>query len=380
MTVDAARSRSSRLDNLTGLRFYAAVVVVMLHVTRIYAPIPVVSDLFAEGSVGVSFFFVLSGFVLTWSRREAQRSTPFFRNRFARVYPLHLLTWVAIGVVILLSGQTISPLTAIATLFMLQAWVPLESVYFGMNGPSWSLSDEAFFYALFPWISRRITAASRSKVLLGCLGLYFGIAFITLVGHVLIRGGPTVAFFYVSPLYRLWEFILGIVLAVFVKAGWRLRLGLRSAGAITVLCYFGTVGLSVGITQRIGPLAQFGMKSLPSDLASLIMIPAFMLLIAAAATAELSGRTSHLRSPMFVRLGQWSFALYLSHLVLVTGLSIILPHTDSPSLNAIKATATLAAAIFISGILYQYVEHPLNQRLRARMPGSPAPDRQTLVK
>jgi peptidoglycan/LPS O-acetylase OafA/YrhL len=366
MATAAVQPRSPRLDNLTGLRFYAAVIVVLLHVTRSYAPIPFFSDLFAEGSIGVSFFFVLSGFVLTWSRRDDQPSSAFFRNRFARIYPLHLLTWVAAGVVIWLSGQTIEPMTAIATLLLLQAWVPLESVYFGVNGPSWSLSDEAFFYALFPWLSERVTATSQRKVILGCLGLSIGIGIITVVGHVLMRGGPTVAFFYVNPLYRLWEFILGIVLAMFIRSGWRIRLGLRAASVITGLCYFATVALSVAITQKVGPLAPLGMKSLPSDLASLIMTPAFLLLIAAAATAELSGKTSHLGSLTFRRLGQWSFALYLSHLPLVAALGTVLPQTDSALWNAVKATVTVAAAIGLSGILYRYVEHPLNERLRAR--------------
>lgn len=366
MTTAVMQPRMQNLHNLTGLRFYAAVMVVILHVTRSYAPVPIVSDLFSLGGVGVSFFFVLSGFVLTWSRKEDQRASVFYRNRFARVYPLHLLTWIAAVAVIILGGQHVDPLGLAAALVLLQAWVPLESVYFGGNGPSWSLSDEAFFYAVFPWLSRRIAKAGRPRLILGSLALFAAIAVITLAGHVMMRGGPTVAFFYVNPLYRVWEFILGIVLALFIQSGWRLRIGLRLAAGITVASYLGTLALSMAIVHQVGPLGRLGMKSLPSDLASLVMTPAFVLLIAAAATAELYGRKSHLGSRVLVRLGKWSFALYLSHLVLVTALDDILPHADSALVNAVKATLTVAAAVGISGLLYRFVEHPLNERLRAR--------------
>ena len=77
------------------LRFVAALAVVLLHVTASRVnPEPLVDLGSAAGRVaelgylGVTFFFALSGFVLTWSA-SGRRLSPaaFFRRRFARVYP-----------------------------------------------------------------------------------------------------------------------------------------------------------------------------------------------------------------------------------------------------------------------------------------------------
>ncbi|UCN13634.1 acyltransferase family protein [Cellulomonas iranensis] len=65
-----------RLDALTGLRFLAALVVVVFHLSlnRFFLDAPALVDplqgvLRNGGWLGVTFFFVLSGFVLTWSAR-----------------------------------------------------------------------------------------------------------------------------------------------------------------------------------------------------------------------------------------------------------------------------------------------------------------------
>ncbi|WP_368784602.1 acyltransferase family protein [Arthrobacter sp. 4R501] len=82
----------TQLNSLTGLRFFAAMAVVLYHVHLYF---PAVSDslaIFGYGYTGVSFFFILSGFVLAWSHRPNFRPGRFYWNRVARIWPLHLLT------------------------------------------------------------------------------------------------------------------------------------------------------------------------------------------------------------------------------------------------------------------------------------------------
>ena len=89
-----------RLPSLTGLRFWAALLVVTYHLSRQYHRLPLVSSLVWYGRDGVTFFFVLSGFVLAWSYAGAALvpDRVFYRRRFARVWPLHLLaTGLEIG-------------------------------------------------------------------------------------------------------------------------------------------------------------------------------------------------------------------------------------------------------------------------------------------
>ena len=81
----------SRLDSLTGLRFFAAEMVVIHHFSN-FATLPFLWRYQGFGATGVTFFFVLSGFVLTWSFRPADTPGRFYWRRFARIWPLHAVT------------------------------------------------------------------------------------------------------------------------------------------------------------------------------------------------------------------------------------------------------------------------------------------------
>src|SRR4051812_40535867 len=84
------------LPSLTGLRWFAALAVFFHHsafawnwnqtVTAGY------SELARPGSTGVTFFYMLSGFVLAWSPPDRDTPRPFYRRRFARIAPAY---WVA---------------------------------------------------------------------------------------------------------------------------------------------------------------------------------------------------------------------------------------------------------------------------------------------
>src|SRR3954466_10818588 len=86
-----------QLRSLTGIRWLAALLVFAyhVHVIRYFRDGPagtVVDWLFGAGVTGVSFFFVLSGFVLAWSARDGDPPRSFWLRRIARVYPVHLVT------------------------------------------------------------------------------------------------------------------------------------------------------------------------------------------------------------------------------------------------------------------------------------------------
>lgn len=153
---DTSAAPRNRLEALTGLRFYAAFGVILFHLS--------IFDFFAldgpavrlgqtaflnAGWLGVSFFFVLSGFVLTWSARPRDKAGRFFARRLAKIYPNHLFMFITVALISGGLGQT--PLwQGFANLFLLQSWIPQNTAFFGVNGPSWSISAELFFYAMFP--------------------------------------------------------------------------------------------------------------------------------------------------------------------------------------------------------------------------------------
>lgn len=148
----------SRLDSLTGLRFIAAFVVLLRHVVPEIFPLPGLLDISQIGPVGVGFFFILSGFILTWTWDSEQSKTQFYTRRFARIGPLHIFTTV-LAAALLIAAGTPHWVSTVFSLLLLQAW-GTESLRQGGNGPSWSLSVEAFFYACFPFIIRPISQLS----------------------------------------------------------------------------------------------------------------------------------------------------------------------------------------------------------------------------
>src|SRR6476619_697205 len=103
---------------------------------------------FKAGYSGVSFFYVLSGYVLTLNYRDKVGTWSgrwhFWWKRVARIYPLHVLTLViSIPIALSRTGWLVN-------LALLQSWVPKASFYSSFNAPAWSISNEAFFYATFP--------------------------------------------------------------------------------------------------------------------------------------------------------------------------------------------------------------------------------------
>ena len=161
-------TKRAELRALTGFRFFAAIYVVWLHFAPLKAGLA--ATFVSHGAVSVNFFFMLSGFILTYvhdrsSEMDAHTRRKFWFARFARIYPVYglaflLFTPFIYANLVTLHGhstQTASRMTmyGVASLILLQAWSPKLG---GWNPPGWSLSAEAFFYACFPlvliWLRR----------------------------------------------------------------------------------------------------------------------------------------------------------------------------------------------------------------------------------
>ena len=96
----AGALRGQRLNSLTGARFLAAGLVFLCHIATsgFFAPgsapaTGLMTITKTAGTLGVSFFFVLSGFVLTWSARPSDTYGGVLRRRFVKIFPNHVLTY-----------------------------------------------------------------------------------------------------------------------------------------------------------------------------------------------------------------------------------------------------------------------------------------------
>jgi peptidoglycan/LPS O-acetylase OafA/YrhL len=346
-----------RIDSLTSLRFFAALGVLLHHAGFVFFPGAAARSTFL-GYTGVTFFFVLSGFVLTWSYRPGT-AWQFYRRRIARVYPLHVVTWVAATIVgALLAMQSFHLIPWIAGLFLVQAWVPSESFYFAGNEPAWSLSCEAFFYAVFPfvivWVNRR-----RFRTLLACLAA-MALVYAAAVVVFAVTGVGGFTLLYINPAGRFIDFAVGIVIATAARAGFRSPVPLSAAVTVVLVYLVGTGWL----------LAAHGTGAFTARfVGDAIMLPLAALVVWSASTRS-EGRLSQVLSttPM-IRLGEWSFAMYLVQLTLLWPFQVLVEQQQwSVGGRLAGEVVFVGATIALAALAYRGIERPFERRLRGARP------------
>jgi peptidoglycan/LPS O-acetylase OafA/YrhL len=375
------------LQPLTAFRFLAALAVFCTHHDYCVAAYPQLSDFWQrylqEGFAGVTFFFILSGFILTYNyhslltplRWGAVRS--FYAARLARIFPVHLLS------VLLVLNFSISALLRkppsdlrrlIAELTLTKSFFPDMKVYFSWNGPSWSLSDECFFYALMPVL----------LALLAVLGWRRPFrAFLLGAGLVLASFAFTWCWqeqenvhwlLYISPLYRLLDFTVGVSLGlVFVRLPRQTWDGLGKVEASVMEVFvLAMLGMAVVYSSCIPMPLRLGAYYTPFC-AAIIFVFAFQ-----------RGWFSWLLSKWpFLVLGEISFSFYMLHQVIPWNptyqrLCLAIGVDPCPSL-AFLAT-NFCCTLLASFLCFYCYERPMRRLVRwllearKQQPGAQASD------
>lgn len=292
------------IKSLQSLRFVFVMLVVLSHIIG--------KSFDFGGECGVAFFFVLSGFVLSYAYGRQVRCGQFQQRKFltrqlSKLYPLHLLTFLAMVVLDMRLGHVDSWIKLVANMLLLQSWVPSDDFYFVANGSSWFLSDLLFFYVVFPPLYRWLSSSRIHQLLLAgsvVLALYVGLA----VSIPLDMVNPLL---YASPLTRLIDFAIGILLYRYYAssagnrvAQWFQRqqpaaLSLIEAGLLL------WVVLSFFVYQR----AALGFRC-----ASLFWGVIPVLIYIYVVTDTLRGAVTWLlHRPVLMWLGGISFEIYLTH-------------------------------------------------------------------
>lgn len=359
-----------RLDALTGLRFYAALLVFAFHISlsRFFiGDAPAVEPLqfiFKNGGwFGVTFFFILSGFVLMWSARAGDTPGRFIWRRIAKIVPNHVVTFFCALAITGLGAATAGE--AAANLLLLHAWIPADTAFFSINHPSWSLSAELFFYLAFPFVLPLVKRIPRPKLLLIGAGLIGLITIAPLVAGVLPQGEVFGANHLESPLYgasipQIWavyalppvrflEFALGMLAARAVNEKILPSIPLGPAILLAVIGY--VVSLFLPIAWQMD---------------AAYVLPVLVLVTAAAQDKAPPGIFA---SRTAVRLGELSFAFYMVHDIVLTAARTVL---GPDPLQPLAATGAVLAAFAISigaaYLLWRLVEVPANNALRSRNP------------
>jgi peptidoglycan/LPS O-acetylase OafA/YrhL len=360
----------SRLPSLTGLRIFGSVAVVLCHVGNGFANARSLTVAEAYGYAGVSFFFMLSGFVLAWSDTP-QSVRRFWWLRFARIWPLQFVMMAFAYTVISSHVKSPGPLGHVLQLLLLQAWTPDNPTYAGGNGVTWSLSVEMFFYLVFPLaivLLKRLRGRGLAVTAAVTVAL---MAVLPLI--VALAGADTYSnlyywLFFVFPPYRFGEFLLGMLLARAMVLGLRVPAPARTALAAAA----GVAGLTWAMTAfTVGtgiPVVR--------PMVALLAIGFFALLLCASATRDTQPRGWWLGSAPLRHLGDWSFALYLVHApAMVFTAHYGWWNNPGGGWGLVSLLAFLALVLAVSAALHHLVEKPVERRLRRIPLGQPAPAR-----
>ncbi|PFG44213.1 peptidoglycan/LPS O-acetylase OafA/YrhL [Isoptericola jiangsuensis] len=324
------------LPSLTSWRAVAAFAVFLFHLDLFgLLTVPGAS----VGYLGVTFFFVLSGFVLTWGSRPGATPADFFVHRVARVYPAHLAALLLVlGGKLAQGSVALGPDVVLPNLLLVQAWWPQDLVAYGLNGVSWSLSCEMFFYAAFPFLVP-VLARWRPAVAVAVS------AALVVVPVVIAAVAPdTEGYLYHLPAARLGEFLLGVSAALALGRIGSSRLLSRTWSTVAVV----VAALVVALADA---------TAVPA--AALVCLPCAYL-VTSFAHADAAGRSGFLGHGLLLRAGEVSFAFYLVHqtailvvarlpvapllaaagaLVLSTALALALHHgVEVPARRAVLAT------------------------------------------
>jgi peptidoglycan/LPS O-acetylase OafA/YrhL len=381
MTLDAP---PPQLPALTSIRFLAAAWVAVFHAQamRVFFGPEWFQVLASIGDMGVHFFFVLSGFIMvyTYSGRLDSR-LDFWQARFARIYPAFIFSLLLTApgffyVLLKLDVAKIVPewvwpahhlkVSIPLALTMLQTWIPQNSMAWHM--PTWSLSNEAFFYFLFPFLLPVFGRFSR-KQLLAIVPACFvvGIAASVLYnwyqpdGPLARNSHQIVPWLYVMkfhPLSRMWEFLLGMACGmIFLRSQ-------RNQSLAWPL-----IATGVALAAVAGTLLH---RNVALVLHPAVIAPAFAAIIYGVALRPAG--IGVLETKFFVLLGEASYSFYLLHTMVIGGFgkyfrdaSGNLRHQDALGLFLMLGTTAL-----VSIGVYKGIERPMRRILRPKREGQKA--------
>ena len=324
-------SKPARLNALTGLRCFAAINIVLFHFSNpqwfnfhFYIPTPfspepyrfgiILAPVVNAGFVSVSYFILLSGFVLGYNYNARARAgeldkVRFWEARFTRIYPIYLLSLLLSWGVLAreYSSHTHGMFWAgvVLTPLMLQGWIPAIATF--LNTPAWTMSAEAFYYIIFPWLAKwkRPERAVPHLLKMGgvwLLGMVPGALYMLFNPDGIAHPdrwsyGHWLWALKYTPWAHLASFIFGVMLAELdeiIDRKSRLRLWLAVGG------FAGIYGLLM-----LGPLVPYAI------LHDGLLMPLFACIVLGLAGENPLARILGVKPLVFV--GEASYCLYLLH-------------------------------------------------------------------
>ena len=347
-----------RLDSLTAVRFWAALCAVLYHFAGPVFPVGL-----GEGmNLGVDFFYVLSGFILMYNYGEKATNRRSFYQQFlgariARIYPAFLLAFVLTAPeVIRFTLSRHGPaeawgkiaIAALATLTNTHAWFPRLAAFW--NFPSWSVSNEMFFYLCFPALAvvlMRFGAKTNLVLAVACIGLAPRVLTIA-VGAGGYQAANTGGVDRI-PIMRLFQFVMGMAIGrVFL-----FRQHLPRLSRVWAV-----------LPAAVACIPVLFLPWLPPILRILAPTPIFATLIYVLARSERSSASE--RMGLGVLLGEASYSVYILQVPIYSFCGFAVE-----TMTPLKLLFYIGLLVGASVVTLKLVEQPLRPRIRRLLASKP---------
>ncbi len=337
-----SKATIQKLDNVQAMRFIAAGLVLLIHVTYyIGERVNSAVQTWLPGEIGVPIFFVISGFVMQFTSPsyfgKKDGAARFIGRRICRIIPLYwLVTSLKVAIAVLAPATVLhnhADLEHILASYILFPTYNMDGDIRPIHGVGWTLFHEMFFYYIFTVaLLLRLTPWKLcASVILGLwgIGLVFDI-------HS--------AFFEVITSHVNLMFIFGLMLALSLQKG----LVINEKLAIIVFAF----AIVFATNTYFYNLKKEYLFGFPFEAVLLV------------------GSVLHIRSIRYKlprtilnELGNGSYSLYLLHPIMAPAVCIFLSKLGLTNIPILAISAILTC-ILLSQISYFLIEKPLNSKFQ----------------
>ena len=346
------------IEPLTSLRALFAIFVFLSHLSFLnnssYEKL--FNYVFHDGFLGVSFFFILSGFILAYNYQDkflkkniSIRS--FYISRLARIYPMHIAT-LLFALILSFFSSNDGYRFLFQHIFLIQNFFSNKDIYFSLNAPSWSISNEMFFYLLFPFL---IFFNNKIKLILFVLG----VVLILLLNRYLDEGAKHY-WLYIFPGIRLFDFLLGIIVfntylifkSIYSRYSYFKNVLELFSLLIFILFFVFHVWVEISYRYSIYYWIPMVLVILTFSLSSLCCEKGYL--------------SQFFSNKYLVWGGEVSFCFYLIH-VFVIQIGYFIYKKIGIDFNLLfLALIMFFVTLFFSSLAYTYIEKPLNKKIKEK--------------
>ena len=360
-----------QFKSLTSLRFFAALLVFLSHnqlvVSENSGIQKIVNQISLNGYVGVTVFFILSGFILTLNYSKDSNFFQhnnikfFYVSRFARIYPMYLFALIVCLLSYLKNNQSTSGWLIHA--LTLQTWSADVNFAFAFNGPGWSVGVETFLYLCFPFFLFLFRKAARSNKMLILCVLIFTLIIIINFLYFEVNGTSNLQpsdkssahrWLYRNPVFRVPDFCIGMCAALLFQKN-KLSMFSSKTTLLRVALFLSTLFMVSAMS-----LQTVYLKPISFDALYFLPITAIILSISYLDSVD---KLRLFNNKVFVKLGEISYTFFLIQWPLGST-SVIgnLLHPVDTTLSSIELSLRyfvgLSILLITSWVLFEIIEKP----------------------